>query len=118
MPLEGEPARMPMPLQLWAELITRQVRERISDPYALRAVRAGTKVTWTLGTCTATLDAAEPGLWWIIAGCRTHCENADARAARVMASNILVHFDSRWCRGIDVEPPYQDAVIKRPALGY
>ena len=101
-----------MSLQPWAELVTRQVRERMPDPHAIRAVRAGTTITWTLGKRTATLDAAEPGLWWIVAGGRTYCEAPDAHAARVAASNILGHFDSRWCRGIDVEP-YQDAEIKR-----
>ena len=98
-----------LPLQTWAELVTREVRERLP---AVRATRSRSSVTWTLGERSASLSA-EPGIWWVRFGkARTYCEVPDAQAAHVAASNIVCHFDARWCRGIDAEP-YSEVDMKR-----
>jgi hypothetical protein len=104
---------MPMPLQHWAELVTREVRARLPD---VRAMRRGTTVVWKLGQHSATLNAADPRNRWlrIDTGGRghplTHDEDRNATSARVTAANIVVHFEPRWCRGLDVEP-YPHGVI-------
>jgi hypothetical protein len=97
-----------MPLRAWAELVTHEVRTLLAD---VRAVRTGSSVTWTRCRHNAKLHA-EPGIWWLIAGSRTYCESPDARAAHIAASNIVCHFDARWCRGIDAEP-YSEVEMKR-----
>jgi len=98
-----------LPLRTWAELVTREVRERLPD---VRAVRSRSSVKWTLGQRSVSL-CAESIIWWVSFGKgRTYCEVPDARAAHVAASNIVCHFDARWCRGIDAEP-YSEVEIKR-----
>jgi hypothetical protein len=100
-----------LPLRTWAELLTREVRARLPD---VRATGSRSSVTWTRGQRSARLSA-EPGIWWLTFGKgRTYCEWPDAHSAHVAASNIVVHFDARWCRGIDVEP-YSEAYRGRAA---
>jgi hypothetical protein len=104
-----------MTLDAYAALITREVRERLPG---VRAARRGSTVTWTLGKAAARLDAARADRWELVVaageqiGCRTYCDCSDPRGAHVAANNIVVHFDPRWCRGIDVEP-YSEADMKR-----
>jgi hypothetical protein len=106
---------MPMPLQPWAELVTREVRTHLPD---VRAVRAGTAITWSRGTSRATLAVAGPGLWELSISTargmtvRTFPERIDVDTAHVAASNIVGHFDPRWCRGIDVQP-FSDSDMAR-----
>lgn len=98
-----------LPLRTWAELVTLEVRQRLPD---VRASRSRSSVTWTLGQHSASLSV-EPGIWWVSFGKgRTYFEAPDARAAHVAASNIVCHFDARWCRGIDAEP-YSEVEMKR-----
>jgi hypothetical protein len=101
-----------MTLEHYAQLVTKRVRERLPD---VRGVRRGTTVVWTLGRRTATLNAAASNIWWlrIDAGSRggqplTYDERQNADSAHIAASNIVTHFDPRYCRGIDVAP-YTDA---------
>jgi hypothetical protein len=104
---------MPMQLGPWGELVTREVRERLPD---VRASRTGSAVTWVRGTSIARLRATGPGTWELtvstarITRCRTYPERLDVDTAHVAASNIVGHFDPRWCRGIDVAP-YPDSVM-------
>jgi hypothetical protein len=97
-------------LREYVELATAKVRERLPD---VRAVRKGSTIVWTRGNRTATLDAAAPALWWLHTGrALTYCERPDQAHAHVAASNLLGHFDARWCRGIDHEP-FSEAEMKR-----
>ena len=89
-----------LPLREYVLLTTAEVRKHLPD---VRAMRKGTTIVWRRGNALATLDASEG--WRLDAGSRTYHERHDARAAHVAASNIVVHFDQRYCRGID-EPPY------------
>jgi hypothetical protein len=104
-----------MTLDQYARHVTREVRERLPD---VRAVRAGTAITWTRGTSIARLWPAGPSFWELTvstprgAGCRTYPERLDAHTAHVAASNIVGHFEPRWCRGIDAEP-YSDTDMNR-----
>jgi hypothetical protein len=45
------------------------------------------------------------------AGILTHSDRHDAFTAEVTASNIVVHFDLRYCRGLEV-PLYTDHELK------
>ena len=104
---------MPMLLRSWAELVTREVRERLPD---VRATRRGATVVWKLGGHSATLNAADPQNWWLridTGGCGhplTYDEDRNAASARVTAANIVVHFDPRWCCRLDVEPYPHSAI--------
>jgi hypothetical protein len=103
-----------MQLRPWAELVTREVRERLPD---VRAVRTGKTVTWMRGSSIARLSPAGPNLWELTVSttrgvaCRTYPERIDVDTAHVAASNIVAHFDPRWCRGIDVAP-YPDSLMR------
>lgn len=96
-----------MPMFEWAELVTRTVRKCLPD---VRAVRKGTNIVWKLGDHRAILEPAGATWWMRIdatsrwAGTRTYDERHSEQSARVAASNIVVHFDPRYCRGFDVEP--------------
>ena len=101
-------------LRDYAELVTREVRRYLPN---VRASRSSTSVTWRLGDFVATLDASKPDWWHVIhtAGpqpVRTHDDRHDVASAHVAASNIVVHFDPCYCRGIDAQP-YSDADMRR-----
>ncbi len=105
-----------MQLRPWAELVTREVRERLPDVRS--SARTGNAITWTRGTSRASLTPAGQGLWEFTsrdaAGYRLPhiSRRIDVDTAHVAASNLVAHFDDRWCRGIDAEP-YSDADMKR-----
>ena len=102
-----------MQLRPWAELVTREVRERLPD---VGAVRAGSSITWTRGASRATLSPASQGLWELAVtttrgfAVRTYPARLDVNTAHVAASNIVGRFDPRWCRGLDVEPYPHSAI--------
>lgn len=96
-----------MPLQPWAELVTRGVRGRLLD---VRAVRSGAAITWMRGAAVARLEATGPGRSELTVAtarsvaCRTYPERMDVNTAYVAAANIVGHFEPARCRGLDVAP--------------
>jgi hypothetical protein len=88
-------------LREYALLTTAEVRKHLPD---VRAMRRGTTVVWRRWNAVATLNASAADHWRLETGSCTYHERHDARGAHVAASNIVVHFDRRYCRGIDVPP--------------
>jgi hypothetical protein len=88
-------------LREYAILTTAEVRKHLPD---VRAMRKGSTIVWRRGNAVATLNASAADHWRLDAGSSTYHERHDARAAHVAASNIVVHFERRYCRGIDVPP--------------
>lgn len=78
-------------------------------------MRKGTTIVWRRGNAIATLNASDAPRWRLEAGSCTYHERHDARAAHVTASNIVVHFERRYCRGID-EPPFTVDEMARLAI--
>jgi len=107
------PAGQDLPFDAWAVAVTDRVRAFLPDLAASRSRRV---VTWTRGAAQARLDARQHEWWLTISssgagtGISTHTERHDRFTADVAASNIVVHFDARYCRGIDV-PPYTEHEI-------
>jgi hypothetical protein len=89
-------------LREYAILTTAEVRKHLPD---VRAMRKGTTIVWRRGNAVATLNASAADHWRLEADSCAYHERHDARAAHVAASNIVVHFDRRYRRGID-EPPF------------
>jgi hypothetical protein len=96
-----------MELQPWAEVVTRTVRKYLPD---VRAFRKGKNIVWKLQGHRAILEP-DGNTWWMritdktgAVGPRSFDERHDAASAGIAANNIVVHFDPRWCRGIDVAP--------------
>jgi hypothetical protein len=98
-------------LREYAILTTAEVRKHLPDVHAMRK---GTTIVWRRGNAVATLNASAADHWRLDVGSCTYHERHDARAAHVAASNIVVHFDIRYCRGIRV-PPYTDEELARSA---
>jgi hypothetical protein len=95
-------------LPAWAKAVTSRAREFLPE---IRAVQKGRAIVWTFGTQCATLDASRDDWWMNIGSSRgagtgvsTHSDRHDHLTAMVAASNIVVHFDPRFCRGLETEP--------------
>jgi hypothetical protein len=88
-------------LREYAVLMTAEVRKHLPD---VSVMRKGATIVWRRGNTVATLNASDPARWHLEAGSRTYHESHNARAAYVAASNIVVHFDQRYCRGVEVLP--------------
>jgi hypothetical protein len=105
------PAGPDLPLKAWATFVTRRVREFLPDV----SVKGSSKiVVWTRGRSEARLDATRADWWLRISsttsagtGISTHSDRHDNFTAEVTASNVVVHFDGRFCRGLGVAP-YSD----------
>jgi hypothetical protein len=76
----------------------------------VRATMRRRLVVWTLGRAEARLDATRPDWWLTITsstggafGISTHSDRHDRFTAEITAANIIIHFDSRFCRGLDVD---------------
>jgi hypothetical protein len=67
-------------------------------------LRTGATIVWRRGNDVATLNGSDAARWRLESGSHTYHESHDARAAHVAASNIVVHFDQRYCRGTDMPP--------------
>jgi hypothetical protein len=98
-----------LPLEAWARAVTDRVRACLPD---VTATKRGPIIIWSRGAIQARLDASRRDWWMSIGsstgagtGILTHTERHDRFTADVAASNIVVHFDALYCRGIDV-PPY------------
>lgn len=111
---EIPPAGPDLPLDDWARAVAERVRKYLPD---VGAAKAGRVITWRRGTAVATLDAGR--LDWRLqinssnltgTGIACHSNRHDRFTAGVAASNIVVHFDIRYCRGLDV-PPYSEREI-------
>jgi len=97
-----------LPLIAWATIVTKRVREFLPDVSASHRRKI---VVWIRGRCEARLDGTRSAWWLHITstngagpGISTHSERHDRFTAEVAASNIVVHFDGRFCRGLSVAP--------------
>lgn len=97
-----------LPLPAWAKAVTTRAREFLPE---IRAIQKGRTIVWTFGARYATLDASTDDWWIKIApssgagtGVSTHSDRHDLFTAMVAASNLVAHFDPRFCRGLDTEP--------------
>jgi hypothetical protein len=95
-------------LPAWAKTVTSRAREFLPE---IRAVQKGRTIVWTRGSHRATLEAGRDDWWMKISsssgtgtGVSTHSDRHDHYTAMVAASNIVVHFDPRFCRGLEAEP--------------
>jgi hypothetical protein len=97
-------------LEKWARRVTDRARRFLPE---LRATGSGRTVTWACGPILAVLNAGGPDWWLQIPsatggpGSSTHTDRHDGFTAEVATSNIVVHFDPRFCRGLS-SPPYTD----------
>jgi hypothetical protein len=88
-------------------LVIDTVRRHLPD---VAASRLATRATWRRSAYVPMLTAAGDRLRSKIVqrdrggNCHTYSEQLDERTASVDANNIVVHFDPRFCRGIDVAP--------------
>jgi hypothetical protein len=105
------PAGPDLPFEAWARAVTERVRACLPD---VTGTKRGRVVVWSRGATQARLDASRRDWWMSIAsstgagtGILTHTERHDRFTAEVAASNIVVHFDARFCRGLNV-PPYTE----------
>lgn len=91
----------------WAVLVTTIVREYLP---MVTGLRKSDSVVWKYGAKTATLTIQDHS-WWMAINTgegtpppRTFDNRHDAESARVAAANIVIHFEPRYCQGLDVEP--------------
>jgi hypothetical protein len=121
--MEIPPAGPRLPLEAWARVVTDRVRQFLPE---VLAMRRGRSVRWSRGSAKALLDASRDEWWLTIrttsaqhtglaavvrhdtaGGFATHSGRHDYFTAEVTASNIVIHFDTRFCRGLAV-PPYTE----------
>ena len=95
--------------------MTARIREFLGSE--LRAVMRQRTVVWTYGRAEARLDATRYEWWLKVSssaagtGISTHSDRHDRHTAEVTAANIVIHFESRFCRGLNVTP-YSEHELK------